>query len=183
MSCKLNLSPLVQDEARRQGVDPAIALAVANRESGVCHWWANGQVKIGSSGEIGVMQVMPDTAPGANLYDYQQNIRAGVAFLGQMYRQFGSWAMAAAAYNWGPGKLRAAIAGNRAIPSSVIAYARAVTGETIGQTQGTYAASSSTTNYGSMPIQASLSASEPSKITPIALGFLGLTAIVAAVWS
>jgi soluble lytic murein transglycosylase-like protein len=124
----MNLASMIAAAAQDAGVPVQIALAVAQRESGMCHWWASGQVMIGSSGEVGVMQVMPATAPGADLYDVAQNIRAGVGYLAQLYRQFGSWDLAAAAYNWGPARVADYVAGRRQLPGSVQAYARAVAG-------------------------------------------------------
>lgn len=130
MACKINLAPYVIAEAQRQGVPPSIALAVANRESGVCHWTSSGAVKRGSAGEVGIMQLMPSTAQalGVDPYDFQSNIRGGVRYLADMYRQFGSWDLALEAYNWGPGKLQAAIASGRSAPTQVQAYASAVLG-------------------------------------------------------
>ena len=62
-------------------MDPAIAVAVATRESGIMQWKPNGQLLIGKAGEIGIFQVMPSSAPGYDLSDPMQNIAAGVSFL------------------------------------------------------------------------------------------------------
>src|ERR1700690_3086870 len=88
----------IVNAALAAGVDPAIALAVAQTESGF------NQGAIGSSGEVGIFQLMPATAAGlgVNAYDLAGNIQGGIAYLGQMYSQFGNWNDALAAYNWGP---------------------------------------------------------------------------------
>ena len=159
MACRQNLVPLVIAEANRQGVDQAIALAVARRETGVCHWWKNGRVKIGKDGEVGVMQVMPSTAPRADIYDAYENIRAGVGYLAEMYRQFGSWPLAVAAYNWGPGKVEKALQRGTSMPSVVQAYVREVTG-----TKSVTPAYASATQVRALPAQ-HVRPSENSEIT------------------
>jgi soluble lytic murein transglycosylase-like protein len=97
------------------GVDPAIALAVAQRESSF------NQNAIGSSGEVGIFQLMPATAAqlGVNPYDVTGNIQGGITYLGQMYSQFGNWNDALAAYNWGPANVLNA---GGVYPASVASY-------------------------------------------------------------
>jgi soluble lytic murein transglycosylase-like protein len=56
-------------------------------------------------GAIGLAQLMPDTARllGVDPHDPQQNLRGGARYLKQQYVKFGSWRLALAAYNAGPG--------------------------------------------------------------------------------
>ena len=91
----------IRDTAVRYGVDPAIALAVAQKESSFS------QSARGTSGEVGIFQLMPETAGDlqVNPYDTFQNIEGGVSYLAQLYRQFGDWTKALAAYNGGPGNM------------------------------------------------------------------------------
>lgn len=86
-------------EAQRQGVDPNLAIEVATKESGL------NQAAIGSSGEIGIFQLMPATAAGLGVdpTDPNQNIAGGISLLRQMLSRYGDPAKALAAYNWGPG--------------------------------------------------------------------------------
>jgi soluble lytic murein transglycosylase-like protein len=125
--CLQNLAPLITAEASAQGVPPEIALQIAQQESGMCHWNADGSVKRGSAGEIGVMQIMPSTAPGVNLFDVNANIHFGMGYLASLYQQFGDWNLAAAAYNWGPSRVAGYVAGQREMPSNVTAYAAGAT--------------------------------------------------------
>jgi len=94
-------------EAQAQGVDPNLALAVAEQESG------GNQNAVSSAGAIGIFQLMPATAAGldVNPYDAQQNIEGGIEFLAQMLSEFGGdVSKALAAYNWGPAYVSSAIA-------------------------------------------------------------------------
>lgn len=85
--------------AVRAGVSPALAVAVAQRESGL------NPSAIGESGEVGLFQLMPSTAAdlGVNPWDTTQNIAGGVRYLREMFDRFGSWATALVGYNAGPG--------------------------------------------------------------------------------
>ena len=56
-------------------------------------------------GAIGLTQLMPSTALelGVNPWNAQQNIEGGARYLRQQHDRFGSWDLALAAYNAGPG--------------------------------------------------------------------------------
>lgn len=94
------IKQMIIDEAKRQGLDPALALTVAQIESGF-----NPNARSGA-GAIGVMQLMPATAKGLGVdpYNVQDNIRGGVKYLKtQMDAHNNSVNKALAAYNAGPG--------------------------------------------------------------------------------
>lgn len=56
-------------------------------------------------GAIGLAQLMPATAKslGVDPHDPQENLLGGAKYLMIQYRKFGSWRLALAAYNAGPG--------------------------------------------------------------------------------
>ncbi|GAB3436487.1 hypothetical protein GCM10027517_06650 [Phycicoccus ginsengisoli] len=94
--------------ARRQGVDPKLALAVAWQESG----WNQRQVSVANA--IGVMQVIPSSGEWAsqmvgrrlNLLDTQDNITAGVAILRSLTRSAANTDQAVAGYYQGLASVR-----------------------------------------------------------------------------
>jgi soluble lytic murein transglycosylase-like protein len=108
------------DSANSYGVDPNLALAVAQQESGFR------QNAVGTSGEIGVFQLMPRTAQnlGVNPYDVNSNIDGGVGLLAYLLKKYnGDTATALAAYNAGETKVDAGL-----IPDSTQAYVGSVMG-------------------------------------------------------
>src|SRR5579871_5083029 len=101
-----SVAATIQATAAGFGVDPNLALAIAQRESGL------NQTKIGAAGEIGIFQLMPSTAGdlGVNPSDAGQNISGGISYLKEQLNSYGGDpAKAAAAYNCGPGCLNNAI--------------------------------------------------------------------------
>lgn len=97
-----DLQALIRTEAAARGVDPALALAVANQES------AYNQAAVSPAGAIGVFQLMPKTAAslGVDPYDVSQNVAGGVAYLAQLSAQYGGdVSLTLAAYNAGPGNV------------------------------------------------------------------------------
>lgn len=89
-------------EARRQGLDPHLALSVAKQES---LFKCNARSCVGA---VGLFQLMPQTAKdlGVNPYNVDQNIKGGIKYLKMMKKQFGSTRLALAAYNAGPGAVQ-----------------------------------------------------------------------------
>lgn len=85
--------------ARRHGVPEDLFLRLIRQESG----WNPRAVS--RKGALGLAQLMPDTAAllGVNPADPRQNLEGGARYLALQYRNFGSWRLALAAYNAGPG--------------------------------------------------------------------------------
>lgn len=84
------------------GIDPALALSIAKKESGFRH-----ELK-SPHGAVGVFQLLPSTANrmGYNPYYLSENIKAGLTYYKMMYKMFGSTELALAAYNAGPGNVK-----------------------------------------------------------------------------
>jgi Transglycosylase SLT domain len=79
-------------------------------------------------GPQGPMQVSAAAAfdvGGGDRFDLDENRSLGRAYLAHLYRRYGNWPDAIAAYNWGPGNLDAWIAGGRpadGLPLAVANY-------------------------------------------------------------
>ena len=97
-------------EAKRQGVDPNLALHVLYKETGNL---SNPENARSRAGALGVMQLMPRTAKelGVDPLDPMQNIQGGISYLKQMYKKYEDPMLAAAAYNAGPGRVDRALKG------------------------------------------------------------------------
>ena len=68
------------------------------------------------NGPQGPMQVSAEAAVdagGGDRFDESQNRALGRTYLAQMYRRYGSWPDAVAAYNWGPGHMDSWIGSGR----------------------------------------------------------------------
>lgn len=97
---KEEIQQKVRMAAAFHGIPENLLLALVNQESG---YQVNVRSKAGASG---LMQLMPATAKGlgvTDIFDVDQNIMAGAKYLSIQYKRFGSWPLALAAYNAGPG--------------------------------------------------------------------------------
>lgn len=85
--------------ARRHGIPEDLFLRLVRQESG----WNPAARSV--KGAMGLAQLMPGTARvlGVDPKDPVQNLEGGARYLAQQYRRFGSWRLALAAYNAGPG--------------------------------------------------------------------------------
>jgi soluble lytic murein transglycosylase-like protein len=85
--------------ARKHGVPEDLFLRLVQQESG----WNHGAVSV--KGATGLAQLMPETAEilGVDINDPEANLEGGARYLKMMYDKFGSWKLALAAYNAGPG--------------------------------------------------------------------------------
>lgn len=90
---------LADSKADLYGIPRALFRALVGKESG----WD--QSARSSAGAIGLTQLMPGTARGLGVdpYDPEDNLEGGAHYLSQQYDRFGSWGLALAAYNAGPG--------------------------------------------------------------------------------
>ena len=108
--------------AKKHGVPEDLFLRLVQQESG----WNPGAVS--HKGATGLAQLMPGTAKklGVDIADPHQNLEGGARYLRMMYDKFGSWKLALAAYNAGPG----AVEKHGGIPpyAETRAYVKAILG-------------------------------------------------------
>lgn len=93
---------VAKQAARRHGVPEDLFLRLVQQESG---WKATAE---SHKGAYGLAQLLPSTARelGVDHKDPTQNLNGGAKYLKQQYDTFGSWRLALAAYNAGPGAVR-----------------------------------------------------------------------------
>ena len=113
-------------KAKQMGIDPKLAVALAYRESRL-----NPNTKNGTSGEIGLMQVMPATAKGMGfsveeLRDPAKNIEIGLTYLKQGLDKFGDPMLAVAGYNAGHDHPYFADPENKSLPDSTKEYLKEI---------------------------------------------------------
>ncbi|MDO8885250.1 MAG: lytic transglycosylase domain-containing protein [Pseudotabrizicola sp.] len=108
--------------ASRHGIPEDLFLRLVQQESG----WNAGAVS--HKGATGLAQLMPGTAQklGVDINDPHQNLEGGARYLKMMYQKFGSWRLALAAYNAGPG----AVEKHNGIPPypETVNYVKAILG-------------------------------------------------------
>ncbi len=93
---------MAKDAALRYGVPSDLFLRLVQQESG---WNATAK---SHKGAIGLAQLMPGTARKlrVNPHDPYENLDGGARYLAAQYEEFGSWRLALAAYNAGPGAVK-----------------------------------------------------------------------------
>jgi hypothetical protein len=113
----------VAEAAARFGIPPAWIWAVMRAES------AGDARAVSSAGAMGLMQIMPATwsrlsaqyGLGTDPFDRRASILAGAAYLRELHDRYGTPGFLAA-YNAGPGRYEAWLAGSRALPAETRAY-------------------------------------------------------------
>jgi soluble lytic murein transglycosylase-like protein len=90
---------MAQAAAGAHGIPAGLFLRLVEQESG----WNPDAVSV--KGALGLAQLMPQTARalGVDPLDPVQNLEGGARYLRAQFETFGSWQLALAAYNAGPG--------------------------------------------------------------------------------
>lgn len=97
------INAAIETYAREYDVDPLLVRAVMKQESSFQPF------ALSTSGAMGLMQLMPDTAKGLGVtdpYNIEENIRGGVQYLSYQLNSFNDLALALAAYNAGPNAVK-----------------------------------------------------------------------------
>lgn len=129
-------STIAATEAR-YGIPPNVLARLLYQE---CRWRNDiitGRLK-SPAGAVGIAQFMPATAAewGVNPLDPASSIDGAGRYLASLYRRFGNWSEALAAYNWGMGNvqrkgLSMAPAETRAYYTQILADVNAANGSAI----------------------------------------------------
>jgi len=116
-------------EASMQGVNPQWAMRIHHAESGGSKD-PFGPGSTSPTGNIGPMQLATKTASDLNVdpNDFTGNIKGGVKYLAQLKQKYDSPVLATAAYNAGPGRVDAFLAGTGTLPPETVAYVGKVFG-------------------------------------------------------
>jgi soluble lytic murein transglycosylase-like protein len=127
--------PVIAEAARKVGIPEKYIRAVIRMESGGRTMLGENQPIKSHAGAVGLMQLMPKTYAemraqlglGADAYNPHDNVIAGAAYLGRLYKRYGYPAMFAA-YNAGPGNLEDHLYRGRALPDETKNYVKGVAG-------------------------------------------------------
>lgn len=113
--------PLIAQASKQYGVPASLLANTLHAESSF------NPNAVSSAGAQGIAQFMPATAKsmGVNPFDPSSAIPGAAQYLAQNYAKFGSWPLALAAYNAGPGRvdqMLASGAGMKALPAETQGY-------------------------------------------------------------
>lgn len=100
-----DLKPIFRKAEKEHNIPEGLLERVAKQESNFREDIILGKTK-SRAGATGIMQIIPKFHPEVNPYNTIDSIFYAGKFLHQLKNQFGTWDLALAAYNWGPGNLQ-----------------------------------------------------------------------------
>ena len=115
-------SPVVSEVSPLDRVAFAVDGAESSHGADRAMWRPNVS---GPEGPMQVSQAAASDVGGGDRFDLDQNRQIGRAYLWQLYRRYGDWSDAIAAYNWGIGNLNAWVQAGRpagGLVPGVVAY-------------------------------------------------------------
>lgn len=136
---KAKLMQTITATETQLGIPAGLLARIAERESHFRPDIISGKTK-SSAGAVGLMQLMPQYFPGAGKSPEADIATAGKELM-RLYKVFGDWTKAVAAYNDGEGNIKKVIAGTKALPDETRKYIAAV-----APTPDIHAGSSNTNN-------------------------------------
>lgn len=120
--------PTVYEAERQYAIPHNLLARLLDQESGYRPDVISGAVR-SSAGAVGIAQLIPQYFPGVDPTNWIQAIDAAAKYLAQLHARFGTWSLALAAYNWGPGNVDQWIstgAQSAAMPAETQNYVRSI---------------------------------------------------------
>lgn len=102
--------PLIQQAEKANNMPPTLLARILDIESAYRDDIITGKIT-SPVGAVGIAQIVPRWHPNVNPKDPTQAIPYAAKYITDMYKKYGSWQKAVAAYNWGPGNLNKFLAG------------------------------------------------------------------------
>lgn len=96
--------PVLNAAEDAYGIPRDLLARVAYQESHFRDDIINGTTR-SAAGAVGIMQLVPKWHPNVNPLDPYEAINYAASYLRDLFGQFGTWKLALAGYNWGPGNL------------------------------------------------------------------------------
>lgn len=116
--------PILNTTEAQYGIPPDLLARIAYQESHFRSDIIDGTTT-SPAGAVGIMQLMPQYFPGAGENPMDDIATAG-QYLAKLYQEFGDWQLAVAAYNDGPGNVKAYLAGTKTLPLETQNYVAGV---------------------------------------------------------
>jgi soluble lytic murein transglycosylase-like protein len=124
----LKFQKYFKDAGKINGLPKNLLARVAYQESRFRDDIISGRKKSGA-GAVGLMQIVPKWHPDVDPLNPVESIYYAANYLRQMNRKFGSWKLALAAYNWGPGNVKKVGGDISKMPKETRDYVAQITGD------------------------------------------------------